>query len=227
MPDGDGLSNGGLKRPLAQGSRNVFFAPTARFLGKACLAALWTSTPKSRTTCTRCQRRGTQAVKLGRERFLPWHRIYLFLFEKALPDLDPSLAIPYWDWKSTSQLDLPHWVSGFTDPVKTPLQAEIPMWVAPGDPKELNAIAQTIPTVLQHSAYTELTRSPEIARNLVHLWVDGIMSQIPTAPVHPIFWMHQANLDRQWWTWQESRVGQGKHPNLPGGRAVLDPWGYR
>jgi hypothetical protein len=50
MPGGDGSSNGGLKRPLAQGSRNASFARTACFPGKACLAALWTFTPTSRTT---------------------------------------------------------------------------------------------------------------------------------------------------------------------------------
>jgi len=33
------------------------------------------------------------------ERFLPWHRVYLYEFERALNDLSgQSFGIPYWDW---------------------------------------------------------------------------------------------------------------------------------
>ena len=34
----------------------------------------------------------------GWERFLPWHRIYMYEFEKALQDQCPSVTMPYWDW---------------------------------------------------------------------------------------------------------------------------------
>ncbi len=34
----------------------------------------------------------------GWERFLPWHRIYMYEFEKALQDQCSSVTIPYWDW---------------------------------------------------------------------------------------------------------------------------------
>jgi tyrosinase len=34
----------------------------------------------------------------GWERFLPWHRIYLYEFEQALQDHCPDVTIPYWDW---------------------------------------------------------------------------------------------------------------------------------
>jgi len=34
----------------------------------------------------------------GWERFLPWHRIYLYEFEQALQDHCPDVALPYWDW---------------------------------------------------------------------------------------------------------------------------------
>ncbi|CAM2066653.1 Tyrosinase family protein [Sulfidibacter corallicola] len=32
------------------------------------------------------------------ERFLPWHRIYMYEFEKALQDVVPEVTLPYWDW---------------------------------------------------------------------------------------------------------------------------------
>jgi tyrosinase len=34
----------------------------------------------------------------GWERFLPWHRIYLYEFEQALQDQVPGVSMPYWDF---------------------------------------------------------------------------------------------------------------------------------
>ena len=34
----------------------------------------------------------------GWERFLPWHRVYLYEFEQALQDHCPDVTMPYWDW---------------------------------------------------------------------------------------------------------------------------------
>lgn len=34
----------------------------------------------------------------GWERFLPWHRIYLYEFEQAMQDFVADVTIPYWDW---------------------------------------------------------------------------------------------------------------------------------
>jgi len=34
----------------------------------------------------------------GWERFLPWHRVYLYEFEQALQDHCPNVTMPYWDW---------------------------------------------------------------------------------------------------------------------------------
>ena len=34
----------------------------------------------------------------GWERFLPWHRAYLYEFEQNLQDFDRDLMLPYWDW---------------------------------------------------------------------------------------------------------------------------------
>ena len=34
----------------------------------------------------------------GWERFLPWHRAYLYEFEQVLQDVCPGITMPYWDW---------------------------------------------------------------------------------------------------------------------------------
>src|SRR5437763_12406734 len=30
--------------------------------------------------------------------FLPWHRAYLYFFEKTLQDRVPGVTLPWWDW---------------------------------------------------------------------------------------------------------------------------------
>ena len=42
----------------------------------------------------------------GWERFLPWHRVYLYEFEQVLQDVAPGTVMPYWDW--TMPQYLPH-----------------------------------------------------------------------------------------------------------------------
>jgi tyrosinase len=37
----------------------------------------------------------------GWERFLPWHRAYLYEFEQNLQDFFPRVTLPYWDWTET------------------------------------------------------------------------------------------------------------------------------
>ncbi len=34
----------------------------------------------------------------GWERFLPWHRVYMYEFEQALQDQVSDVTLPYWDW---------------------------------------------------------------------------------------------------------------------------------
>jgi tyrosinase len=34
----------------------------------------------------------------GWERFLTWHRVYLYEFEQAMQDVCPGITMPYWDW---------------------------------------------------------------------------------------------------------------------------------
>lgn len=42
----------------------------------------------------------------GWERFLPWHRAYLYEFEQAMQDVCPGVTMPYWDW--TMPMYRPH-----------------------------------------------------------------------------------------------------------------------
>ena len=50
--------------------------------------------------------------------FWPWHRMYLYWFERIVRQLscDPNWALPYWDWSCPSQRRLPPM---FRDPVNS------------------------------------------------------------------------------------------------------------
>jgi tyrosinase len=41
------------------------------------------------------------------ELFLPWHRAYLYLFEKTLQERVPGVTLPWWDWSSNHAEGVP------------------------------------------------------------------------------------------------------------------------
>ncbi|GAB3672541.1 tyrosinase MelC2 [Streptomyces sparsus] len=45
--------------------------------------------------------------------FLPWHRRFLIQFEQALQAVDPSVALPYWDWTADRTAASSLWAPDF------------------------------------------------------------------------------------------------------------------
>lgn len=164
----------------------------------------------------------------GSQRFLPWHRIYLILLERALRSVHPDVAIPYWDWTDASEQQVPGWLVSVKPTVSMPSpMSPISVTRAPGPASDLASLASNVPSIMGNSAFAGFTSSLEAVHGGVHVWVGGTMSMIPTAPADPIFWMHHCNLDRLWWKWQQSNAGV--NPALSGSGAsspVMDPWSY-
>lgn len=179
------------------------------------------------------QMHGGMSGEIGYQRFLPWHRIYLWILEQELQRVDSSVSIPYWKW--TVDQEFPSWLAGFLPSGITRLN---------GDPINLTRnigarqIAPHLPseteinTIMQYDRYFPFASHLEgvpvdpnqriAAHNQVHAWVGGTMNNLFLSPADPVFWMHHAQVDRLWHLWQQSHPNQ--HPTLTGARATLDPW---
>lgn len=178
---------------------------------------------------------------LGQQRFLPWHRVFLYELEQQLQAaVSPQkTSIPYWDWANAEEHEIPEWLEGVTPtvmvgpaPMVTSESLTVSVIRSPGTQADLAAIvAGTTPfnvpsldKVKQATKYTEFATGLENIHNLVHNWVGGTMSDLTTAAADPLFWMHHANIDRLWWEWYQNHGDQ--NPDLSGLATIMDPWRY-
>lgn len=165
----------------------------------------------------------------GTTRFLPWHRMYLIVFERALRAFEPTFCVPHWRW--VDQTDIPAWLKSFLPTGVVGLNGKpIPVkrkaGTNPNAPK-LPTKTTIQSTVMNQATYRPFTLAmegaqPPGAHNLVHTWFNGTMSVVPTAPADPMFWMHHAEIDRLWAIWAKAHPGE--IPALTGADNVLDPW---
>jgi Common central domain of tyrosinase len=78
-------------------------------------------------------------------RFLPWHRVFLVRFERALQAIHPDVSIPYWEWTNPAEQSFPSWLSAVLPTVVTPSRT-ITVIRAPGSNADLATIASNTPT---------------------------------------------------------------------------------
>lgn len=192
----------------------------------------------------------------GTPLFLPWHRAYLYFFERALTDAlrrvrgdqTASVSLPWWDWTSAAAhtTGLPTGYQATGDGTSNPLaagpmtlsdsdlrlvRAQMPGTITDGpdpvtlrDPDQPDELPQqrTIMRAMRSTTYNDFSTILESVHNGVHVWVGGAMSVVPIAAYDPIFWAHHSMVDRLWFLWQISPLGQ----NPPA--ALLDralaPW---
>jgi tyrosinase len=151
---------------------------------------------------------------VGKFRFLPWHRVYVYKLELLLHAYVPGLRIPFWDF--ATDYDLPSWVTKpegvirGTDPVQVTNEA---------------SIEQIISTSTSYEAFTEQL---ELVHNQVHIKSGGTLNSLHFSPKDPIFWLLHSNVDRIW------ARRQKLHPDelpssantgvITGADATMDPW---
>jgi tyrosinase len=158
-------------------------------------------------------------------RLLPWHRIFLYLFEELLHNYHPDVCIPYWDWTNPGEQHFPDWLVGVTPTVITPTRT-IACTRSPGTDAQLTMTVSGVPAAMAQTTYDSFSAPINWAHGGVHGWVGGTMSDPATSPVDPVFYMHHANLDRLWWVWYNSPAGNHQNPNLTGVAAKMAPWMY-
>ena len=153
---------------------------------------------------------------------LPWHRIFLLLFEKALHRYHPDVCVPYWDWTDPDQQDFPAWLSGVLPTVNT-AGGPITVFRSPDSPANLASTVSSVPTAMSQTNYSSFSSIINGVHGSIHGWVGGTMSSAHTSPADPVFWLHHANLDRLWWVWYNSAQGNHQNPVIAG---ALAPWAY-
>jgi Common central domain of tyrosinase len=145
----------------------------------------------------------TMGLNMPGTNFLAWHRKLLSIFEDRLRQTNPTIAMPYWDWRNDP--DIP---AALTDEALLNSWGVIRRW----KPAKMPSVA-SIDAVLEETTYsgfqTQLESGPH---NAVHRAVGGNMAQA-NSPSDPIFYLHHANIDRIWSAWQKSPNGE-QPPNM-------------
>ncbi|KAI8865748.1 Di-copper centre-containing protein [Ramicandelaber brevisporus] len=176
--------------------------------------------------------------------FLPWHRFFIWDFERLLRTVNRDIALPYWDWTKDSQdasssLLLTGFLfgsDGNPDNNRCVDDSVFGVWKmrtssAPCLQRKydksqymwnnLNVLAsmQAFPTYAEYNHGIEIS-----AHGTAHLYLGGDMS-MDWSPNDPMFWLHHAQLDRMWAIWQfgdwNNRVYQYEGPNPNGSSGDL------
>lgn len=143
----------------------------------------------------------------GTNNFFGWHRMYLYYFERVLrwAANDSTLRLPYWDYTSLANVQLPDEFRKLTsilyDAKRDP---DINSGSATLDPNQTN-----INTLLPNPSYFSYENAIDGGiHGYVHCTVGPTcpvahMGDVPVAGNDPVFYSHHANIDRLWACWQK------------------------
>jgi tyrosinase len=157
--------------------------------------------------------------KHGSPFFLPWHRAYLYLFEKQLQDRVPGVTLPWWEWTRQHEDGIPAAygqakVGGKPNPLfSSPIQKsgrinprETKTRREPGSPGGLPDLGE-LERILKNKDFFTFQTQLESVHNQIHGWVGGNMGDIRVAAYDPLFWAHHCMIDRLWYLWQLEHPG--------------------
>lgn len=154
------------------------------------------------------------------ELFLPWHRAYLYTFEKALQDQLPGVTLAWWDWAADPGIPSAYGRRRTPDNKVNPLYGspiqpagrrapnEARTWRQPGQDGALPTQGE-LNAVLANPDFFTFQTQLESLHDGVHIWVGGTMGSIAVAAYDPVFWAHHTMIDRVWYLWQLRRPGAG------------------
>ncbi|KAI8923315.1 hypothetical protein BC831DRAFT_471658 [Entophlyctis helioformis] len=165
--------------------------------------------------------------------FLPWHRLYLSLFDRTLEtECNYAGPFPYWDWSFDAQAPERSEVwsrsafggngrgsrncvmDGPFAATRASRDCVHRRWsTEPGqfDLPMLGAFyaPETINFMMRYESYDPFRRSLEsLPHNNVHMAIGGDMGNARLSPNDPIFMLHHRNIDRIWYRWQRRHPQQ-------------------
>lgn len=141
--------------------------------------------------------------------FFAWHRQLILRFEKRLQKVHATITLPYWD--AVNDRELPQ---ALNDPELLKSWSVSRDWNSTELPSANDQKAVlTIPTFSAFQSALEAS-----VHNAVHRAVGGDMVSAGS-PTDPLFFLHHANIDRLWASWQAKHPGQ----DPPNADEVLKP----
>lgn len=163
--------------------------------------------------------------------FLPWHRAYLYYFERICRKYsgNASFALPYWNWTSSPTIPAVFWdgasgscaapcpptsVSTPTNPlfdcsraitssdaVSSAFVGTAVMESILEEPNFFNFASYQATGQRDFAGYGRLEGTPH---NNVHGFIGGYMGAF-CSPIDPVFWTHHCMIDACWVNWNITR----------------------
>lgn len=155
--------------------------------------------------------------------FYPWHRAYLFHFEKICQKLteEPGFGLPYWDWCVDGSIPAGFWPppvgNDLYDSTRIATATSITNAGAVGlslvdgycNEPDFNLFAGGSVAQLRPGSGGFSGNIEQTPHNYVHgTFIRGNMGNF-MSPLDPIFWNHHCMVDLCWYEWNVTR----KHPN--------------
>lgn len=161
----------------------------------------------------------------GTPLFLPWHRAFLYFFERAMRDRATDATLAWWNWATPEDENgaLPKLFAddetddGEPNPLFSATVSEQALaegaqggQPAPG-PSTLRRPgiggrrlprASEVADLIEIRDFQTFNNTLEELHGQVHVWTGGHMGSVPWSGFDPIFWAHHAMVDRLWRLWQ-------------------------
>lgn len=142
--------------------------------------------------------------------FLPWHRAYLYYFEKICRKAsgDDAFTLPYWNWTKSPTIPQAFWDEPFSDGTRKAAKQDKAKDEFVGKEivdrilaiNDFETFAGGATKELQPEKQPGQGRLESSPHNHIHNFVGGNMRTF-MSPLDPLFWLHHANVDRLWTTW--------------------------
>ena len=153
--------------------------------------------------------------------FLPWHRMFVYFFERIVRQASgrADFALPYWDYTSDDPLKrgiLPLQFRMPNDPVFGVLYRPDRTSLANSGQRidaNMTSDGMDIRSVMSAATYSAVGTQPGVCRaiiNGIHGRIHTLvgtrlnMGSVPYAGKDPLFWVHHSNIDRMWSSWNRN-----------------------